>query len=619
MLVGDPHNIPLWVRILGLFYDCHLTWNQHVNQIEKRVKQKLYQLQRITYCKRFNLSPRVTWKLYLSTIRPIIEYGLAIYGTNRNIQQLEKLQNKALRIAFKAKKSTNILYLHHFFQVQSLQQRMDIIRVKFWSKIVRSYPEQLTHKSLINWRAITSLPQNQFQIPFTRSQDHPPAPRVNFSKIKYLAQAPLSKAYQTIHKIIDSGTTIPTIFTPQYFRAPPCYTTQFPMKFEMYDSLEGYEMEYSEDDMYNQLQCWTDGSCKPNPGPGGASAYFPEMDNISSNTYFTFETTINHAEIVAIKIAFEQILANIDQIHNDYKCITIFTDSLFCYNLFTGDSYPSLKLYYNELIKIFNIINQLKNKYHIIFVKVSSHTNIEENDEVDTRAKDAAETAIKLQENGNNSECNWEPRKTPAIVDIQHYVSAIKQQYQLQQQKQFEELFKQLHDQSMEMRNKRWKKYLLIDALFDIDGKFKQNVSKLFKHELNELNGYQIEIITKLRTEHIGLFGYCEYILGHPSGICPECLVTETVEHYICDCPVFEKQRIQMRKELAKMEIQFDGDPFFNIYNILFPHLWVMLPDPGDEQYKQLWNIATRRRAAALRIVSNFVSSSQRFYNKECI
>ena len=41
MLVGDPHNIPLWVRILGLFYDCHLTWNQHVNQIEERVKTKV--------------------------------------------------------------------------------------------------------------------------------------------------------------------------------------------------------------------------------------------------------------------------------------------------------------------------------------------------------------------------------------------------------------------------------------------------------------------------------------------------------------------------------------------------------------------------------------------------
>ena len=87
-------------------------------------------------------------------------------------------------------------------------------------------------------------------MPFTRSQDQPPAPRVNFNKIKYLAQAPLSKAYQTIHKIVESEITIPTIFTPQYYRAPPCYITQFPMKFEMYNSLEEYESDYSQDDMY---------------------------------------------------------------------------------------------------------------------------------------------------------------------------------------------------------------------------------------------------------------------------------------------------------------------------------------------------------------------------------
>ena len=78
MKVDDPHNIPLWVRILGLYFDCKLTWQQHTNHIINRVKQKLYQLRRITHCKRFNLSPRVVWKLYISTIRPIIEYGLAI-------------------------------------------------------------------------------------------------------------------------------------------------------------------------------------------------------------------------------------------------------------------------------------------------------------------------------------------------------------------------------------------------------------------------------------------------------------------------------------------------------------------------------------------------------------
>ena len=139
------------------------------------------------------------------------------------------------------------------------------------------------------------------------------------------------------------------------------------------------------------------------------------------------------------------------------------------------------------------------------------------------------------------------------------------------------------------------------------------------KHELKLLKGNEIEIISKLRSEHISLRGYCKHILNHTSGECLECLVTETVKHYICECMVFDKQRSEMRKELAKLDLQFNEEEFFNIQNILFPHLWVMLPDPEDEDYKELWKEATRKRAAALRIVSKFVISSQRFYNQEII
>ena len=64
----DKHSIPLWVRILGLYFDPKLKWDQQINQIEKRVKQKLNQLQRITYSPRFQLPTKTVWKLYQSTI-----------------------------------------------------------------------------------------------------------------------------------------------------------------------------------------------------------------------------------------------------------------------------------------------------------------------------------------------------------------------------------------------------------------------------------------------------------------------------------------------------------------------------------------------------------------------
>ena len=47
MKKSDPHTIPLFVRILGLYFDPRLEWKEHVQQIIKRCKTKIYQLARI--------------------------------------------------------------------------------------------------------------------------------------------------------------------------------------------------------------------------------------------------------------------------------------------------------------------------------------------------------------------------------------------------------------------------------------------------------------------------------------------------------------------------------------------------------------------------------------------
>ena len=121
---------------------------------------------------------------------------------------------------------------------------------------------------------------------------------------------------------------------------------------------------------------------------------------ISVDFSFDHETTINHAEIVAIKIAFNSIINNVQHL-SSFSRISIFTDSLFCLRLFTDNGYPSLRLYYDELIHIFEIITRLQQQFHISSIKVNSHTDTAQNEEVDTRAKDAAEQAILIHKIGN--------------------------------------------------------------------------------------------------------------------------------------------------------------------------------------------------------------------------
>ena len=50
------------------------------------------------------------------------------------------------------------------------------------------------------------------------------------------------------------------------------------------------------------------------------------------------------------------------------------------------------------------------------------------------------------------------------------------------------------------------------------------------------------------------------------------------------------------------------------MYLILFPHLWVQLPDPDDrDNYKRLWNEATGESVRVLQIVTDFVIETERF------
>ena len=61
----------------------------------------------------------------------------------------------------------------------------------------------------------------------------------------------------------------------------------------------------------------------------------------------------------------------------------------------------------------------------------------------------------------------------------------------------------------------------------------------------------------------------------------------------------------------------FDNEQFFTVENILFPHLWVELPDKEDEDYKEKWKEARDKRVAILQQVGSFVSLSKRFEGKE--
>ena len=63
-------------KILGVHVDCYLKWNTHVECICKKASKRLYSLRVL---KRAGLDEMFVLKVYLTTIRPVLEYAIPVW------------------------------------------------------------------------------------------------------------------------------------------------------------------------------------------------------------------------------------------------------------------------------------------------------------------------------------------------------------------------------------------------------------------------------------------------------------------------------------------------------------------------------------------------------------
>ena len=96
------HNNPLELvkcaKILGLIVSNDLKWNEHVQQITKKARKRLYCL---TQSKRANVGTKELLQFYITCIRPITEYASPVFHnslTNYLSNELEAIQQRALKI-----------------------------------------------------------------------------------------------------------------------------------------------------------------------------------------------------------------------------------------------------------------------------------------------------------------------------------------------------------------------------------------------------------------------------------------------------------------------------------------------------------------------------------------
>ena len=120
---------------LGVTLDQKINFKDHLKEVEKKIIPKINLIKRIKNFKWSN-SSSINSILYKSLIRSLFDYCFVILnsGTEKIKVQLQKIQNKILRIikSFPLKTSTKTIHKH--FKLNLIEDRANSLFIKFISK-----------------------------------------------------------------------------------------------------------------------------------------------------------------------------------------------------------------------------------------------------------------------------------------------------------------------------------------------------------------------------------------------------------------------------------------------------------------------------------------------------
>ena len=107
---GQKVNTVNKAKYLGIYLDEHLTWNFQLNQIKTKLSRSCGLLAKL----RYHVKKELLRAVYFAIFDSVLRYAVQVWGQRRNqtIKEIEKLQEKALRImSFKGRNDpTNPLF-----------------------------------------------------------------------------------------------------------------------------------------------------------------------------------------------------------------------------------------------------------------------------------------------------------------------------------------------------------------------------------------------------------------------------------------------------------------------------------------------------------------------------
>ena len=109
MIGGMPVEKVDHVKLLGVTFSCDLTWNKHVENIVGKASKRLYMLYQL---KRAGINQSDLVSVFLSIIRPVLEYACPVWHTNLPTylsDSIELIQKRAMKSIYPGQSYADVL------------------------------------------------------------------------------------------------------------------------------------------------------------------------------------------------------------------------------------------------------------------------------------------------------------------------------------------------------------------------------------------------------------------------------------------------------------------------------------------------------------------------------
>jgi len=370
-------------KILGINLDEHMTFDQHIQQVERKASRTLRIIREVKGIAT-TVSTKKLLNLYKTMVRAVMEYGAFVWQGARNKTRLDAIQRKGLALCLNLPQTSGRETMEVAAGLLPIDLRLEEIAVRELAKIQAkkvTHPLKKKLEDLLQDET-TPIHVSPLALAVSQAKDVETTTKVSTKLIEPELDYEVGSLYRSRTR-------------PEYWNRLGSSKSRTKEQEELgKETILDLMMEAPQ----GSALAFTDGSCITNPGPCGAGAiiYPSEGDPVLLQRPVSRHGSILLAELVAILMVLEHILQYPRVAAS--QAIRIFCDSQTAVGVLTmGWSSNSHRGVIQEINKALSTLSQ-NFSYNIELLWTPGHAGLQGNDKADQLAKEGAKEALEMPE-----------------------------------------------------------------------------------------------------------------------------------------------------------------------------------------------------------------------------